>query len=65
MSTVTRKASLFIRRIASSIGGLLPGPPPLEPRPPDVDGRRDTGGDDDIAVLEAKMQAKDGHGGQN
>ena len=65
MSTVTEKASLLVRRLASSLGTLLPGPPQRDARPPDVDGRRDTGSDHDMAAIEVRMHAKDGHGGAN
>ena len=53
----------LLRRIAASIGDLLPGPPPADPPPPNIDGRHDAGDAEDLAALEVKVQAKDGHGG--
>ncbi len=53
----------LLHRIATSIGDLLPSPPPADPPQPDIDGRHDAGEAEDLAALEVKVQAKDGHGG--
>jgi hypothetical protein len=61
MSLVRRIASALARLVNWFFGGIMP---PEGSRPPDVDGRRDSGDlSYDRAVLEAKMQDQVGPGG--
>ncbi len=53
----------LLRRIATSIGDLLPSPPPADPPPPDIDGRHDAGAAEDLTAIKVESKAKGGHGG--
>jgi hypothetical protein len=50
-----------MRKVVSIVSNLLPGPPPDEGAPPDVDGRRPT--DADLTKIDVEIQSKHGKGG--
>jgi hypothetical protein len=58
-----RRLWAMTRRSASIMVGLLPGPKPGEPPPPNVDGVHDADADRRLRELDLARKGKDGHGG--
>ena len=63
MSGIQDAAANLVHRIATSIGDLLPSPPPADPPPPISTVATTPGRADDVTAIEVEMKAKGGHGG--
>ena len=61
MSAITQAVSRAVRKAASIVSNLLPGPPSDESAPPDIDGRRPT--EADLTKIDVETQSKAGKGG--
>jgi hypothetical protein len=61
MRSIVRAIASTARRFASKVLGLLPGPPPEEAPPPDIDGHRPS--EADTTQAKVNLQRKDGKGG--
>jgi hypothetical protein len=61
VNTLTRWLSGAVRKVASVVSSLLPGPPSAESPPPDIDGRRPS--DTDTTKIDVDIQRKEGKGG--
>jgi hypothetical protein len=57
ISTIVR----WVRAVVGALAGALPGPPPQDGPPPDIDGRRPT--DADTTAIDVRIQEKEGKGG--